>query len=382
MSVEDDEVAVVHIPEATPPHFRLSAPLMKDEDRILRIVLLAAIVAVFVLFSPFLTTLIVAAVTSVLAWPLHRRVLKLLKERRGPATFLTILILTVGVMGPASLLLVLVSGELRTLLGAAIRGVQSGALDRTVESLLQSRPMLQLVAWSGDPDLLGHTLRDGLQGLVLNTLSSVTQNLPDLLGEAARSALSLIIYYMTLGSLLYWGPAFLAWGLRISPLKQAHTRRLYEVFATFASNVVLAGLVSGVIQGCTAGLGYLLIGVERPLIFAVLSGVLAYVPFVGTALVWVPLCLMFLARGSYGAALALLLWSLVLTASVDNVIKPFLVRGRSDIPPVLIFLGVFGGLTWMGFIGILIGPVLVAMLLALFQIYEESLQREEETAAL
>ncbi|HND33297.1 MAG TPA: AI-2E family transporter [Myxococcota bacterium] len=346
---------------------------MKDEDRALRVVLLAAIVAVFVLFSPFLTTLLVAAVTAVLAWPVHQRVLRLVGGRPAPATLLTVLGLTLGVVGPASMLLLLVSGELRALLATAAAAVQGGALDRLVERLLASRLSQQLIAWSGDPDVVVHTLRESAQGLVLGTLGAVTQNLPDLIGEAARSALGLIIFYMTAGSFLYWGPEFLAWGLRISPLKQAHTRRLYEVFATFASNVVLAGLISGVIQGATAGLGYLITGVERPLLFAVLSGVLAYVPFVGTALVWVPLCLLFMAQGEYGSALALLIWSLVLTASVDNVIKPFLVRGRSDIPPVLIFLGVFGGLFWLGVIGILVGPVLVAMLLALLKIYEESL---------
>jgi predicted PurR-regulated permease PerM len=346
---------------------------MKDEDRFLRVVLLAALVAVFVLFSPFLTTLLVAAVTAVLAWPVHQRVLVWLRGRRGPATLLTVMGLTLGVVGPASMLLVLVSGELRALLASAAVAVQGGALDRLLERLLASRFSQQLIAWSGDPDVVVHTLRESAQGLVLGTMGAVTQNLPDLIGEAARLALGLIIFYMTASSLLYWGPEFLAWGLRISPLKQAHTRRLYDVFVTFASNVVLAGLISGVIQGATAGLGYLITGVERPLLFAVLSGVLAYVPFVGTALVWVPLCLLFMAQGEYSSALGLLIWSLVLTASVDNVIKPFLVRGRSDIPPVLIFLGVFGGLFWLGVIGILVGPVLVAILLALFKLYEESL---------
>jgi predicted PurR-regulated permease PerM len=241
-----------------------------------------------------------------------------------------------------------------------------------VGQILNHPTFQRLQSWTGDGALLG-ALKDSTQNTALSLVGATTQRLPTLLSGTAHFALDLLIYYLTVASLLYEGPPFLAWALRISPLKPDHTRRLFEVFAEFARNVVLAGLFTGMLQGVVAGIGYWILGVDRPLLFALLTGTLAYVPLVGTALVWLPLSLVAAIQGSWGQAAGILAWSIFLTTSVDNFLKPLLVRGRSNVPPALIFLGVFGGLSWLGLIGILVGPVAVALLLALFKLYEESL---------
>ncbi len=88
----------------------------------------------------------------------------------------------------------------------------------------------------------------------------------------------------------------------------------------------------------------LIAGVERAFLFAVLTGVLAFVPVVGTALAWLPVALLLLLEGRAGAAGFVVIWSIGLTGTVDNPVKPLIVRGRSDMPTLLVFLGVFGGL--------------------------------------
>lgn len=344
---------------------------MTDPDRALRILLLIALTGVFFLFSPFLTTLVLASVTTVLVWPIQRQ-LSLWLKGRGFATVLTMLCLTLGVLGPVTSILFLVSRELQQILGGLVEAIQAGAVDRLVAQVLGNPWVQQAVDWSGDANL-GGTLRDSAQQTAMGMAGAITQRLPNLVSGTARLSLDLVIYYMTIATLLYEGPSFLAWGLRISPLRQEHTRRMFEVFAEFARNVVLAGLFTGALQGVVAGIGYWIFEVDRPLLLSLLTGVLAYVPVVGTALVWVPLTLAALAQGAWGQAAGLMVWSLLFTTSVDNFVKPLLVRGRSNVPPVLIFLGVFGGLSWLGLIGVLVGPVAVAVLLALLQIYEESL---------
>jgi predicted PurR-regulated permease PerM len=128
-----------------------------------------------------------------------------------------------------------------------------------------------------------------------------------------------------------------------------------------------------------AGLGYWLGGVDRPLLFAVLTAVLAFVPVVGTAAAWVPVSLLLLLEGHSGGALFVTIWSLALTGTIDNIVKPLIIRGRSSMPPLLVFLAVFGGLLWFGVMGLLVGPVLMALLLALLHIYAESLPPVGET---
>lgn len=347
-----------------------------SEPAALRWLLLGALILVGALFSPFFDALVIAAVVALLSEPLQARLLARLPARpwrRAAATALTVVLVAVGLIGPAATLVTLVVRELQVLISAAADGLSAESLDRWLAPIL-GHPRVQ--PWIGeisDPQWLRQTLADGARSLLMSVGGAITGNLSGLVSGAAKVMLKSLIFVLAYATLLYQGEESGAWLVRVSPLRPDHSRRLYAVFSEFARNVVFAGLVCGVVQGIVAGIGYWIAGVERPLLFAILTGILAYVPLVGTALVWVPLALIALAGGDTAGALILVAWSLLLTSSVDNLIKPLLVRGQSDLPPVLVFLGVFGGLAWMGLIGVLIGPVLVAVLRALLAIYEEEL---------
>lgn len=342
-----------------------------DADRALRIALLVALGTVMWLVAPFADALLVAAVVAILAWPIQGFLAKRL--RRSFATALSVVALTLGILGPLATILAVVSGELVGLVNQVVAEVQGGAWTAWVDRVTDHPWFAFVASQAGGQKALAATLQRGVGEGLVSIAAAVSQNVPGLVSLTAVAAVKITIFYLAVATLLHRGPDLLAWGLRVSPLREVHTGRLYEVFAQFARNVVFAGLMSGVIQGAVAGLGYTIVGVDRPLLFAVLTGLLAYVPFVGTALVWVPLSILLVAQDRSGAAIGLVAWSVILTASVDNFVKPLLVKGRSDIPAVLVFLGVFGGLIGFGVIGVLLGPVLVAMLLALFKIYEESL---------
>jgi predicted PurR-regulated permease PerM len=216
-------------------------------------------------------------------------------------------------------------------------------------------------------------MQTGAADALTTIASGAGQLVPDLVGLTALAGLKVIIFYLTLMALFQHGHRLAEWLVRITPLEQAVTRQLGAVFSEFARNVVLAGIAAAVVQGIVAGIGYALAGVERVLLFALLTGVMAFVPVVGTAVAWIPVCLLLLFNHRPGAALFVAVWSLVLTGTIDNIVKPLVVRGKSDLPTLLVFLGVFGGLIAFGLIGLLVGPVLVAMLLALLHIYEEGL---------
>lgn len=200
---------------------------------------------------------------------------------------------------------------------------------------------------------------------------SAAREVPSALGVTARAFVKLTIFYLTLATLFQKGAAFAEWGKRMSPLSQEHTVRLFQVFVEISRNVVLAGLGTSLVQGAVAWLGYRIAGAEQPLLFGVLTGVFSVVPVVGSAIAWVPVATLLLLEDRQGAPLFVVIWSMAVTGTVDNLIKPFMVRGGNDIPALLIFVAVFGGLTWMGVVGILVGPILMALLLALFKIHDE-----------
>jgi predicted PurR-regulated permease PerM len=344
-----------------------------DHRRALRWILLAAMLGVLWMVQPFLQTLLLSAVVTLLVWPVHSRVVVLSRGRRTLAASATLALVTVGIIGPFAALVVFMARELAVLAQEFALALQAREWAEIL-SWLDTAPALAPVRqWTGVP--LSATLRDAAQEAALAVAGTLGELLGGVVRGAAFTGLRIVIFYLATFTLLVRAPDLLAWARRVSPLEDAHVVRLYDVFAEFAQNVVVAGLVTGMLQGAVAGVGYLVAGIERPFLFGVLTGLFAYVPLIGTSLVWVPLCVTLVATGEVRTAAIVAVWSLLLTGTVDNFVKPLLVRGRSNVPAVLIFLGVFGGLRVFGLLGVLIGPVLMATLLALFKIYEDGLER-------
>jgi predicted PurR-regulated permease PerM len=295
----------------------------------------------------------------------------LTRGRHYSAAVLTTTGLTLGVFGPLAGLAWILSRELLGMANVLVRSIREGGLDRVLDTL-ESERLAELLAQVGvDRQQLTAAAADGVQQVSVAVAGGLASSLPNVFTQTAGAILDLVVFYLSVVTLLARGPDLLAWIGRISPLDPRYQQRLFEVFASFARNVVLAGLVCGVLQGAVAALGYWIAGLDRPFMLGVFTGVLTYVPFVGTALVWVPLTAQLVLGGSWGTAVFVLIWSVGITASVDNVVRPLIVRGQSGIHPLLILLGVLGGLRWLGIVGVLIGPVLVAMLVTLLTLYTE-----------
>jgi len=127
------------------------------------------------------------------------------------------------------------------------------------------------------------------------------------------------------------------------------------------------------VQGLLAGIGFYFAGLDSIFLLTVLSAVLAMVPFVGAAAVWVPCCLyLYFFDNNMTAAIGLAVYGVAVISMADNVIKPFVLHGQSNLHPLLALLSVLGGVATLGPIGILIGPMVVAFLQTLLKI----LQRE------
>src|SRR5258707_1243955 len=155
----------------------------------------------------------------------------------------------------------------------------------------------------------------------------------------------------------------------VSPLRRDDTRALLEEFRTVGRITLSGTVVTGLVQGALAGLGFWMTGVPRPLFLGIAAAIASLVPAVGTLLVWVPAGLYLLAVGSPGAAVAELAWgALVVVGFSDYVIRPPL-GGDRGMPAILTFLALFGGLQVLGLPGLIAGPVLMALAVAVLRLY-------------
>jgi predicted PurR-regulated permease PerM len=155
----------------------------------------------------------------------------------------------------------------------------------------------------------------------------------------------------------------------LSPIDDDHEQELVDEFARVSRAVVMATLLSALAQGLLAGVGFYFAGLDSIFLLTVLSAVLAMVPFVGAAAVWVPCALyLYFVDNDLTTALVLAVYGAGVISMADNVIKPIVLHGQSNLHPLFAFLSVFGGVTALGPIGILIGPMVVAFLQTLLKI--------------
>ena len=140
--------------------------------------------------------------------------------------------------------------------------------------------------------------------------------------------------------------------------------------------VIYGLLLTAVAQGTLAGIGYAVAGVRAPILFGLITAVFALIPF-GTPLVWGSIGLWLLATGDYGAGIGLLLWGTLVVSSIDNLIRPLVISSATRVHFLLVLFGVLGGAIAFGFAGLVLGPVILAVVSA---VWVEATARESEIA--
>jgi predicted PurR-regulated permease PerM len=244
-------------------------------------------------------------------------------------------------------------------------------------------------------ELLGGEFRTWVKELANPTEEALQNNLHSFLAEtkgwlfsiggrttalAGEFMIGLIITIVSVFFFFADGPKMVATIMRLSPLDDRYEHELLADFSNVSRAVVVATLLSALIQGLLGGVGYYLAGFQSVALMTMLTGLLAMIPFVGAAAVWAPAAVwMYFIEERSAAAIALAIYGFAIVSCIDNVIKPLVLHGRSRLHPLLALLSVLGGVNALGPIGILVGPMLVAFLQTLLNIlHRETLQFDME----
>ncbi len=341
------------------------------------VALLVTLGGVAWLLNGLMATLVAAVVVVMVAWPVHARILARMPNRPAVATALTLSALVAGVLLPLGLAGWVVIGELVDLFDGA------GITWQEVPG--------RLGAWLDSPGVRGTFQRltgariapsrwvvEQLQAAVSPALQQAGATARDAVNNLGALVLRGFIMILVVATLFHAGPSLGARVMSLIPVEHAAQEQVWERLARFARGFVVAALAVAVAQGSLAIVGYAIAGIGRPLVWGVLTGVVSVVPFVGTSLVWVPLAAVQLARGEIVSAVILALWSVLVVGSVDNFVRPFVIGRSANIHPTLVFLAVIGGLTSLGLSGLLIGPLLMGVVLALLELYETRDARRDD----
>ena len=207
------------------------------------------------------------------------------------------------------------------------------------------------------------------EGNFSNILSSVTGALPRFLGSTLLVITNIAIAYFLLYFMLVSSNSMELWLRKNLPLKNRNSDKLLtEVRGMVLSNAI--GIpVLAFVQGVIAIIGYMIFGINEPVLWGIITGVCSVVPVVGTMLAWVPITLYLFATGHNNAGIGMLFWGLIPIGASDNVIRFLLQKKLADVHPIITVLGVIIGVNLFGFIGLIYGPLLISVFILLIRIY-------------
>ncbi len=196
-------------------------------------------------------------------------------------------------------------------------------------------------------------------------------------GNFVLGALGTLVSFLLMLFVLFFvlrdGPELAQKVVRMLPIEERRRTQLWQHLAEVTRAVFMGIGLTALIQGTLVGIGFWISGLPSPLVFGVLAVLFALVPLVGTIIVWGPGAALLALHGDYGHATFLALWGVIAVGMVDNFLRPLLISGRAAVPTLAVFLGVMGGISAFGFIGLFVGPIVLGLLVALFRYENEVL---------
>jgi predicted PurR-regulated permease PerM len=348
------------------------------------ILALGLLYASFVIIWPFLTAILLGAILVTLTFSIFRRVRERMKGKSSRAAVVMLLLLTLLVVLPFTVVGVLLVQQATTLF-ARMQGV--GA-----QQMLQRLDLTSHLQWirryvpAFDPATLSpaRLLLPAIRlvpGWVATHGADVIGGIAGLLLQFTLVLLSAFFFYVE-------GEAILQELAILSPLPARYDAQFGSKFKEVIDATFLGQVSSALAQGIATGIGLAIAGVPGAAFWGAVATILGLLPFVGAAIVWVPAAVyLFIAAANgdrgWWAAWFLTLWGVVVVSLIDNVVRPWVMKGKSELPAIPLLFAVLGGMQAFGFVGLVIGPLVFSLLMTIIDIYKRSfrMRRSNSEAA-
>lgn len=322
---------------------------------------------------PLADSLLMAAVLAAVLSPLHARLTRRLGKRPNIAAGLLVLVVVVVLVGP--------------ILGLAAFLLQEGAEALTyLSTVARGQGLRNLIAKL--PDSVERVADQGLA-----RMSNINQVLEKQLGaQGGKAAATVWAMLSATGSMLFGATMMLIalfffmaeggdlakWFDTALPLRRGQTRELLAEFKKVSFSVIVSSIATSAVQAVAALVGFLIARLPHPIFFAAVTFFTAFIPAIGAATVCLVTGAVLYATGHPTAGIFLGAWGLVIVGLADNVVKPLLIKIGMEMRSAVVFFSLIGGLAAFGSIGLVIGPLVVALFLTMIRIYRRDYRHEAE----
>jgi predicted PurR-regulated permease PerM len=329
--------------------------------------LLGLIVLSLYVIMPFLNSVLISIVLVVLFYPLHLKFLKWTKNRQGLSATFSVLAVVFLLMIPIGVLLTLISAQVASLVQKFPKTLHS---ENLTGLLAQYQSYLELLVQKLEK-FIG--TKFNLMGLAWQGVQKLGQALaqysPSVIAGTAQFFLDLFIMLILMFYLFRDGNKLFKLVLKISPVKDQYEIKLADEMKQTIYGIFYGSFLTSLIQAILATIGYAIARIPGALVWGLITFFVSFIPIIGTGAVLIPMVTYLFIKGETGYAIFLAIYGIAAIGSVDNFLRPFLIR--SNMHQALLFLSLFGGMAVFGPIGILLGPLVMALLTGMIRIYQE-----------
>ena len=331
------------------------------------------------IISPFLVPIAWAIVFSVVFYPVYAFITRYVKVK-SIASSITVLLILLVIIAPITYMSFLLIDELQKVGDYT----NSGGLDvlrNTFEMMKESSYFEKFSSLIGESNMpTADQIVDNIKKLGRVLVANLSIKITNIISVA----INFLFMIFTIFFLFKDGPGFLTRVKDYMPFSDEQKNRLATQVKDMIASTVYGGVVVAIIQGFLGGVAFYVIGIESPVLWGIAMSVMSFVPLLGTLSVWGPASIYLIAQGDYIHGISLILFGTFVISMVDNILKPLIIGSRTKMPTIVIFFTVLGGIKAFGIIGLIMGPLIMAVFVSVFEIFrhvedEASLVREDST---
>ena len=338
-----------------------------------KVVLLTLVILISALFMTmirqFLMAIFMAGLFSAMVSPVHRWLTVRLKGRENLASILTIVGIIFLVLIPLSILIGVVAGQAVHIGQSVTPWVESFVKEPSIlTGYLEKVPYYEEILPYRDMILEKAGQAVGLiSNLLINSLSSMTKMTVNALFNVVIM-LYVMFYFLTMGDVL------LRKILYYLPLADHDERRLLHRFTSVAGATMKSTLIIGILQGSLCGLAFFLAGIQGSVFWGTVMAVMSIIPAFGTAIIWGPALIILALTGDFTGMIILAVICGAVAGNLDNLLRPRLVGKDTEMHDLFVLFGTLGGIALFGILGIIIGPIISALFITIWEIYGDAFQ--------
>ncbi|MEL4424498.1 AI-2E family transporter [Shewanella indica] len=326
--------------------------------------------ACYLLVAPYLGAILLGFIVSLLFLPVHKRIEAKLPNHPNLSALLSCVLLTVIILIPLLFMLISVIEQGVSSATQAYQWLTHGGAKEMLEHPWVQSSLALTNKWlpfdSIDPQEILQKATAALTELSTRLVGLSTALLGNITGFFVNFSLMLFVLFFFLRD----NEQIITSLRHVIPLSRSQEDKILDEVEKVAKSAVLGSFLTALAQGLAGGIAMAIVGLPG-LFLGCMMAFASFIPVVGTALIWVPAALYLALTGDWGWGLFLCAWGILVVGSIDNFLRPILMQGSAGMSTLLIFFSLLGGLQLFGLIGLIYGPIIFAVTLVLFHLYEE-----------